>query len=818
VRVPRVRWLAALGALAIGSLALPAGADTPDPSPWPQTQGVDPGIDTTAHSIRIAGPDRTQTSLSAALLQRGDGGYPFSTSDRTSGVGVDLTGARQWWGLGSCPYAVLVTAGDTVADSLAAASLSDPTDGSSEPQLTRTATSDAVLAPIGRRSRVDTDSAPIVVTASARQGATGLSPAARQAVLDLADGGCDTVRSAIVVGGQAAIPAAVDQELLDLGLDQVFRVAGTDRFDTAADIARALGTGEAVPPSTQCVDDDVTDGDARMGFHGNAAVELRASATRCEVLGRTVVLTDGVTGADALAAGWWTSTWQVPVLLVDGDGELPAATSDALKSLVIDNVVVLGGRGRIPDQTLANVQSFTGAAVRRVAGDDRYATSAAMAQVFGGWFPTGDARDHDGSMVCLASSSGTGGGSVGWPDALGAGPWCAEAGGLAGATPAPVRGLPPVSGPNPRATRGLRPSHDAVPVLLTPAGSAELAPAVADLLAGAFDPADVWCSSIQASGACLDPGFVVAFGGSAVLADGAVRQAARAVSGETYVVFDDQAPFAEPGFFTELDLAPVYADGGAAPDQAIGRVCAPRGTLRGVRWHSAYGDLETSRFLAEHDLLLTSRYVRDRDGVARSPGTNAPTCTRVGDPTTGLVNALGTSLSGRTTTVGVFDVAADRRLRLSDPIEQEGAEVAEGTATDRDRDDGTSTRVVFTDTDLSGVVATSRGEAGGVTDATIEIVLTRGDTATEPDRFTAAFAVATARGTVTGTATGEARFTLGTWQLRGAVRLGDGTWNADAGTGGFVADLVAHDVDSTDDQLAWRIDALLASALPGTEP
>ena len=108
-------------------------------------------------------------------------------------------------------------------------------------------------------------------------------------------------------------------------------------------IARALGTGQSTGTSTRCADSDVTDGDARMGFHGNAAVELRSSDTSCRVLGRTVVLTDGITGADALAAGWWTSTWQVPVLLVDGEGRVPSATRSALNSLVIDNVVVLGG-------------------------------------------------------------------------------------------------------------------------------------------------------------------------------------------------------------------------------------------------------------------------------------------------------------------------------------------------------------------------------------------------------------------------------------------------------------------------------------------
>jgi len=788
------------GLLGLSTLAAPAAADTPDPSPWPQTPGVDPGIDTSAHSLRIAGADRGQTALSASLLLRGRGSYPFGTSDRTSGAGVDLTAADRWWGLGTCPYSVIVTAGDAAADSLTAASLSDPTDRSSEPQLVRSATSDAVLAPVGRTSRVDTDSAPIVVTTSARQGATTLSPAARQSIIDLADGGCETVRTAIVVGGTGAVPSGVEPQLIGLGLDQVFRVSGTDRFGTAAAIALALGTGASVPSSTTCVDDDVADGTARMGWYANAAVELRLGPQDCQVLGRTVVLTDGLTGADALAAGWWTSTWQVPTLLVDGAGELPPATRSAMESLVIDNVVVLGGLGRVPASTAAEVAEVTGADVHRIAGADRYETSVRMAEAFGGWFPTFDGTDHDGSMVCLASSSGSGGGSVGWPDALGAGPWCAEAGGLATASPAPARGLPPVSGPNPRTTRAARPSHDAVPVLLTPVGATQLALPAAGLLASTFDPADVWCSSLQPSSACLDPGFVVAFGGTAVLSEPALRQAARAVSGETYVVFDDQLPFSEGGFWTELDLSPVYAEAGADPAATAGRTCVDRDTLTGVRWLSAYADLETSTFLAEHDLLTGARY---RDGA------NVPAC--VGHPSTptGLLNVLGTSISGRTTTVATFDLGPDRRFALSAPIVHDAPLLAEGADSAAD-DGGATTTLVFSTDDVGGVAATSRGTTDQVTSATIRIDLTRGLVPSDPSRFTASVSLVTPLGTVSATAVGEAVLVDGTWLLRSGTTLGEGTWTATRGAGGFRAELATGEEGPEDDRLTWRFDAVLA--------
>lgn len=808
----RRRARSAAGALAVALLVAAAGpvaADTPDPASWPQSPGNDAGIDTTAHSLRIAGPDRLQTSLSSALLLRGSGGYPFTTSDRTSGPGATLAEADGWWGLGTCPFSVIITAGDTAADSLAAASLSDPTDQSTEPFLRRSASRNEFVAPVGEMSRVDTDSAPIVVTASARQGATALSLAARQAISDLADGGCDTVRSAIIVGGTSAVPAGVDSQLLGFRINEVFRVAGADRYATAAAIARALGTGESVRNVARCADPVVTDGDARMGFHGNAAIELRSSPTQCRVLGRTVVLTDGITGADALAAGWWTSTWQVPVLLVDGDGNLPRPTVEGLNSLVIDNVIVLGGRARVPDATVSQVREITGATTHRVAGTDRYETSVEMAGAFGGWFPTGDGANHDGSMVCLAASSGAGAASVGWPDALGAGPWCARAGGLGSATAAPERGLPPVSGPHPRVSRGGQPSHDAVPVLLTPAGSGELAGPAAELLAGTFDPASTWCTSLQASDSCLDPGFVVAFGGTAVLPDAAVLRAAQAVSGETYVSIDDQAPSPAAGFWTELDLRPVYAQGGVDDAGAVGRVCVDRGALRGARWLNAYADLETTEFLAQQDVFLGGRYVTDRDGIARSFGSSSPTCVRVPEPASSLVNGIVTSISGRTAEAGNFVLADDRRFELSGPVEHGTAAAVGGTDPSETDTDGSTTVLTYSDRDLDGILITSRGQLASLDAATIEITLVRAAAGDRPHRFTATLSLTTSLGTVVGTATGEALFADGTWALRGRQSLEDGSWNAAGGRGGFSADLATDDTDPLATSLAWIGDALL---------
>ncbi|MEA3020993.1 MAG: hypothetical protein QOI47_2517, partial [Actinomycetota bacterium] len=422
-------------ALMLAALPIAAGASTPPPSRWP----VGTALGSAPNAIRFAGTDRYSTSLASALGLRGSGGYPFQTPDRTSGGAPSLAVANGWWGARSCPMSVILVGGDTPADAIAASPLSDPTHRSQRPRLRRVAAADPSFDPIGAFDRVDTASAPIIVTASARSGAHGLSAAARTAVDDLRRGGCRTAREAILVGGQDAVPVEVESELVSLGYEEVFRVAGLDRFDTAARIAAALGTQPA-PANTGCNDPRTDDGSAAMGFYGNSVIEYRHDAASCELHGRTVVLADGSVGADALAAGWWTSYWQVPVLLVAGDGSLPAATRSALQSMAIDTIVVLGGTGRIPESTVVEATQLATAVAGRFGGRDRYETSAITASFFGGWWPTANPDDFRGDRACIVGSRGD---DVGWPDALAAGPWCGRL--SATAVSSPSRVLEPVA-------------------------------------------------------------------------------------------------------------------------------------------------------------------------------------------------------------------------------------------------------------------------------------------------------------------------------------------------------------------------------------
>ena len=698
---------------------------------------------------------------------------------------------------------MIVVAGDTTADALAATPLSDPTDQSSEPRLQRTASSDPNLHPVGAFTRVDTAKAPILTTASARQGATSLSLTTRTAALDLVEtkDGCLGATSAIVVGGTSAVPADADNELLSLGYDDVFRVAGADRYATAAALAASLGTA-APPPATACLDSDETDGSTRTKFYANSVIEFRADQQSCTLLSRTVVLADGITGIDALAAGWFTSFFQVPVLLTGPDGSLPPATSQALTTMNIDNLIVLGGTSRIPNSTVASAGAAASATTIRIAGPDRYATSVKLAETFGGWWPTGAGADAAGSMVCLVGSAGSGPSPVGAADALGAGPLCGAAAAPAGGPNPPVRALPPTAGPAPVTTTGAR-AKDLVPILLTNPGQATLAPAVAGLLQGAFDPAGPWCSSAEPPpvGGCADPGFVVVVGGTGVVSDAAELDAARLVAGGTYDP-SDITPTTGQGWWTRLDLSPVFP---AAPP-GTDRFCYPRDGLRDVRWLAAWSDPARTALRAAADVMLSGVYVHDADGGLRSPGLSAPTCVAwSGGPQT---TVAAVSLSGHVTAPVSLDSSAENLVVMSGPVSQTGGVLVDGISTSNSGD-GASSHVRFTGAPVQPVSVTVRGQTATVTAATLDITVTRG-VAGAPTSLTGDATLVTNAGTTTAHIVGEATFDTQTWRLRGRVALAPGV-SFSSGSGGFSADLdPGSSPSSSDDVVGWQLDALVA--------
>ena len=152
----------------------------------------------------------------------------------------------------------------------------------------------------------------------------------------------------VVLGGSNAISDAVVAELRTLTPGTVSRLAGVDRYATAAQVAT---TSFSAPV-------------------------------------RQVLVATGATFADALAGGAVGAHTDSPVLLVSRTS-VPAETAAALQALRPRDITVLGGTAAVSDSVLQGLGRYAvGGTVTRVAGADRAATAAALAQVF--WPQTAD--------------------------------------------------------------------------------------------------------------------------------------------------------------------------------------------------------------------------------------------------------------------------------------------------------------------------------------------------------------------------------------------------------------------------------------------
>ena len=217
----------------------------------------------------------------------------------------------------------------------------------------------------------------------------------------------------------------------------VSRVAGADRYATAASISRATFS-PGVPVAFVATGADFPDAlagaaaaahlggpvllTAGSSLPGATATELaRLRPSRIIVLGSTGVVSEGVAAAlaaygrvervagsnrfetaaavsratfdpgvpvayvttgrnfpDALAGGAAAGRERGPVLLVDG-GSIPAAAATELGRLRPGRIVVLGSSSVVSDAVASQLAGFSGS-VTRVAGSDRYATAIRVSQ------------------------------------------------------------------------------------------------------------------------------------------------------------------------------------------------------------------------------------------------------------------------------------------------------------------------------------------------------------------------------------------------------------------------------------------------------
>ena len=176
----------------------------------------------------------------------------------------------------------------------------------------------------------------------------------------------------VLLGGTTAISSSVQRELAALAPGGASRLAGADRYETAAAISRAT-FGPRVPVAYVATGADYPD-----------------------ALG-------GVPAAGREGG---------PILLVRA-GAVPSATRAELARLAPQRIVILGGTSAVSDVVAGQLQAYTTSPIGRRAGVDRYETAVAISRAtFAG----------GAGHVFIATGAN-------FPDGLAGGPAAAMAGG-----------------------------------------------------------------------------------------------------------------------------------------------------------------------------------------------------------------------------------------------------------------------------------------------------------------------------------------------------------------------------------------------------
>lgn len=202
---------------------------------------------------------------------------------------------------------------------------------------------------------------------------TGGKQLEQEVITALADGGKTKV---VIAGGTGSVSAQVEADLKKAGI-QVERHAGKSRYETSLALAKAA---LAVDPAAR------------------------------------VLVADGADYADALAAGGAANRADAVLVLTD-KGKMPRATEEFLVAgMRTRSIVTVGGNAR---KAATDMGLVPGVTFQAIAGRDRYATAAALADAFG-----------DGvEQIVVASGSN-------FPDALAGGALSNQRAGLLLLTPA----------------------------------------------------------------------------------------------------------------------------------------------------------------------------------------------------------------------------------------------------------------------------------------------------------------------------------------------------------------------------------------------
>ncbi len=148
-------------------------------------------------------------------------------------------------------------------------------------------------------------------------------------------------QSIVVLGGTSVVSQSVAAALDAYTTGTVARLAGSDRYSTAAAVSRSA-FGPGVP---------------------------------------AVFVATGASFPDALTAGPAAAKLGGPVLLTER-GAVPQAVRDELLRLRPQAIYLLGGTSAVTDGVKQILQSYTTGPVTRLAGADRFATAVAVSKAF----------------------------------------------------------------------------------------------------------------------------------------------------------------------------------------------------------------------------------------------------------------------------------------------------------------------------------------------------------------------------------------------------------------------------------------------------
>jgi putative cell wall-binding protein len=155
----------------------------------------------------------------------------------------------------------------------------------------------------------------------------------------------------------------MESKITASGFTKITRLGGTDRYETSVKIADQLKV----------------------------------------TIGTPIVLAYGENYPDALSVSSIAAEMQYPILLVQKDG-LSDAVKNEIAAIKPSKVYIIGGEGVIiatVESQVTQITSLDKTKIIRIAGEDRYATSLAVAKYF----------DLSGQSVCVATGNN-------FPDAL----------------------------------------------------------------------------------------------------------------------------------------------------------------------------------------------------------------------------------------------------------------------------------------------------------------------------------------------------------------------------------------------------------------